>query len=239
MEAAAQTKTVPPLLRKDQVEDMQDELRAAEQKIRSPNFLGDKSAVAEQLNSLRHQLERQAPKPYGSDEIDAALKREAELRGQWTQGMLSQEEMRKCPPGAVDRHRSWEKKNMARIEEWQNIQRRLNADNEDRESASIEMFRPTQSTMNMHNALIPGKQFYLGPADAGLPVTFSNDQLAVLRTLNPQLADMLGSLSNVDRAKVKDTIGGIGLSAEPKKAKRTLSPEHKAAMLAGRKAKKA
>jgi hypothetical protein len=41
--------------------------------------------------------------------------------------MLSHEEMRKCPPGAVDRHRRWEKKNK-KILEWQNIQRRLNAE---------------------------------------------------------------------------------------------------------------
>jgi hypothetical protein len=163
--------------------------------------------------------------------------------------MLSHEEMRKCPPGAVDRHRRWEKKNKKRILEWQNIQRRLNAQNEDRESASIENFRPTVSTMNLDNALIPGKQFYFGPANAGLPVTFSAEQLAVLRAINPGLADMIGTLSNRERQNVKDAMG-IGL-AEPSEAskdgkrgvekreakkKRSMSPEQKAAMKAGREA---
>lgn len=250
METAVET--VAPLLRKDQVEEMEGERQAAEQKLRSPNFLGDKGTVSEQLRSLVHQLESQRPRPYKSEDIDSAIRREAELRAQIQIGMLSQEEMRKCPPGAVDRHRAWEKKNMPRIEEWQNIQRRLNAENDDRESASIEQFRPTQSTMNMHNALIPGKQYHLPPYGAGLPVTFSDEQLAMLRVLNPQLADMLGSLSNVDRSKVKETISGIGLSqpsaaavagkrgVEKREAKkRTMSQEQKDAMKAGRDAAKA
>lgn len=237
MEAAVETKPVPALLRKDQVEEMEAEKQAAEQKIRSPNFQGDKFAVREQLQALVHQLESQRPRPYGSEEIDRAISREAELRERISMGMLSQEEMRKCPPGAVDRHRAWEKRNVAAIEEWQNIQRRLNAENEDRESASIESFRPVKSTMSMDNALIAGKQFFLGPMDAGLPVTFSNEQLAILRALSPQLADILCTLTNVDRAKVKDTLSaGIGLTAQPEK-KRTLSPAHKAAMKAGRDAK--
>lgn len=250
METAVETKPIQPLLRKDQVEDMEAEKQAAEQKLRSPHFLGDKGAVAEQLRSLVHQLESQRPRPYNAQEIDAAVRREAELREQISQGMLSQEEMRKCPPGAVDRHRAWERKNMRRIEEWQNIQRRLNAENEDRESASIEQFRPVQSTMNMHNALIPGKQFFLPPFGAGAPVTFNEDQLALLRVLNPQLADMLGTLSNADRAKVKETLG-IGMSERAKdgkrgvekreamKAKRTISEAQKAAMKAGREAAQA
>jgi hypothetical protein len=184
MEATALAPTTHALLRQDQVEDMEDEKSVLQQKLVNPN-IQDKGAVAEQLRRVARQLETQRPMPYTSEDIDRAIKREAELKGEILQGMLSHEEMRKCPPGAVDRHRRWEKKNKKRILEWQNIQRRLNAQNEDRESASIENFRPTVSTMNLDNALIAGKQFYFGPANAGLPVTFSAEQLAVLRTLNP------------------------------------------------------
>jgi len=197
---------VAPLLRKDQVQDMEDEKLAAETKLRSPSFLGDKYAVKEQLQALVQQLESQRPRPYTSAEIDGAVKREAQLRAEIREGMLSQEEMRKCPPGAVDRHRAWEKRNVGRIEEWQNIQRRLTCESDDVESASIENFRPVQSTMNMHNALIPGKDYYLPPMGAGQPVIFSAAQIELLRALNPGLADTIGALSNVERGQVKDVL---------------------------------
>jgi hypothetical protein len=35
--------------------------------------------------------------------------------------MPSQEEMRKAPPGAVDKHMGWEKRNKPKIAEWKNL----------------------------------------------------------------------------------------------------------------------
>jgi hypothetical protein len=231
MEAAVQSKPAP-LLRKDQVEDMESDREAAVQKIRSPHFQGDKGAVSEQLRALEHQLESQRPRPYGSAEIDGAIKREVELREQIRVGMLSQEEMRKCPPGAVDRHRAWEKRNMGRIEEWQNIQRRLTCESDERESASIETFRPTANTMNLDNALIPGRQFYLPPVGAAAPVTFSDQQIAVLRALNPAIADMLATLDNTQRAAVKKALDVPPVTAK----KRVMSDAQKDALRRGREA---
>lgn len=219
-----------PLLRNDQVEELEGDKAMMEGNLRSPNFKGDRGVVAQQLRRLNDQLETQRPRAYGSDEIDVAVRREKELRGKISQGMLSQEEMRKNPPGAVDKHRAWEKRNMADIEEWQNIQRRLNAGNDDRESASIEQFRPTMSTMNMDNAQIAGKLIFLPPAGAGQPVVFTSEQLALLEQLSPEIREKLGSLSNPQRQQVKDTLnGGIGLSAEkPKAWKDMTGPERKA-----------
>lgn len=223
-----------PLLRHDQVMEMEDETRVLESKLQNPR-IEDKGAVREQLRRVQTQLESQRPRPYATGEMDAAVKREAQLRAEISVGMLSHEEMRKCPPGAIDRHMQWEKRNMPKIEEWKNIQRRLTAGTEDHESASVEMFRPTTSTMNMDGALIPGKQFFLPPHGAGLPVTFSDEQLAALRVLNPSLADMLATLTNEQRGDVKAALE----PAQAKKPKRTLSAAHKEAMKAGRAAKKA
>lgn len=245
MDTATFAPTTHSLLRTDQVTEMEDEKSVLEKKLHNPN-IQDKGAVAEQLRRVVRQLESQRPKPFSSEEVDRAVKREQELREAISQGMLSHEEMRKCPPGAVDRHRRWEKTNKPLIQEWQNLQRRLHAGSDDHEVASIETFRPTGSTMNMDGALIAGKQFHFGPIDAGLPVTFNQEQLALLRVLNPQLADMLGTLSNRARADVKDALGaGIGL-AEPSPAsvaghkgaakKRVLSQAHKDKIAAGRKA---
>jgi hypothetical protein len=191
------------LLRTDQVEDMEDERSSLVKKLQSPH-IEDKGAVHEQLQRVTQQLETQRPLPYVGAELDAAVKREKVLRGEWTQGMLSQEEMRKSPPGAVDRHRAWEKRNIAKIEEWQNIQRRLHAGSDDRESASIENFRPTLSTMNMDGALIPGKQFFLPPAGKGTPVVFSDAQVAAIRAIDPKLADKLALLTNAERRAVAE-----------------------------------
>lgn len=206
-----------PLLRHDQVMEMEDETRVLESKLQNPR-VEDKGVVREQLARVQRQLERQRPTRYSAGEIDAAIKREAELRAEIQVGMLSHEEMRKCPPGAIDRHMQWERKNMPKIEEWKNIQRRLTAGTEDHESASVELFRPTASTMNMDGALIPGKQFFLPPYGAALPVVFSNEQLAILRALNPVLADQLATLDNVQRGEVKEALVPQKRTAKAKKA---------------------
>lgn len=247
MEATANV----PLLRHDQVQQMEEDIRVCNEKLQNPR-IEDKGVVRDQLNRIQRQLETQRPRPFASAEMDAAVRREAELRDEISRGMLSHEEMRKSPPGAIDRHLQWERKNIKKIEEWQNIQRRMTAGSDDQESASVERFRPTNSTMNMDGALIAGKNFFLPPYGAGLPVTFSNDQLALLRQMNPDLADRLATLDNRTRAEVKDALDGkgIGLSeqSEPsaasiagkkgaEKKKRKLSAEHKAAMKAGREAR--
>lgn len=190
------------LLRPDQIEEMEGERQALERKFKNPN-VEDKGVVAEQLRRLDNQLETQRPREYKSDEIDAAVKREAELRAEWTEGMLSQKEMRKSPPGAVDRHLQWERKNKPAIMEWQNIRRRLNYGSDAREIASIELYRPTVSRMNMDNALIAGRQYYLPPAEAARGATFSDEQLAMLKQLFPGIADKIGALSNTQRQEVK------------------------------------
>lgn len=234
MEATA----TAPLLRNDQVVEMQDEIAVLETKLRMPQ-IEDKGAVAEQLRRVKRQLDTQRPTPFQSTEIDHAVRREAELRDQISRGMLSHEEMRKNPPGAVDRHRAWEKRAKPLINEWKNIQRRLHAGDDAEEVASVERFRPTASTMNMDGAQIQGKNFFLPPFGAALPVTFTNEQLAVIRQASPGLADQLATLTNAERATVKDALtSGAGIVDEAKASKkRTLSPAHKAAMKAGRLAK--
>ena len=164
--------------------------------------------------------------------------------------------MRKAPPGAVDKHMKWERRNKLKILEWKNLQLRL-THGEESEAAVLERHRPVGSSLSMDNAFIPGKMFFMPPANAGLPPAFSDDQLAYLRNISPELADQIGLMSNDQRRQVKDVIdGGIGLAPpQPsassiagrksfetreanKKKKRTLSPEHLAAMKAGREAKK-
>lgn len=150
------------LLRPEQRSEMLAERDVLRTKLSNPH-IEDKGAVAKQLRNLETQLETQTPKPYKPTEIDAAVRRERELREQLLAGMPSQEEMRKNPPGAVGKHMEWERRNKQRLLEWKEIRLRLNHDNADPDVANFERFRPTTSTLNMDNAQIPGTQYFMPP----------------------------------------------------------------------------
>jgi hypothetical protein len=245
METQVATNPKVSLLRVDQIEDMEGEREGLRKKLANPN-IQDKGVVADQLRKLDTQLETQRPREFGSTEIDNAVKREAQLRDEWTRDMLSAEEMRKCPPGAVDRHLAWERKNKAKISEWQNIMRRLNAGSDAREIASIERFRPQVNSLNIHNPLIQGKQYFM-PETTSPSVVFSDEQIAMLKLIDPALAEKIGLLSNGQRSEVKSVLSqaqidgkrGVEKREATKKEKldkpkRVLSPEHLAAMKAGK-----
>ncbi len=237
MESEVVTNPKVSLLRPDQIDEMEGEREGLKRKLSNPN-IEDKGVVAEQLRRLDNQLESQRPRDFGATEVDNAVRREAQLRAEWTEGMLSAEEMRKCPPGAVDRHLAWEKKNKGKIAEWQNIQRRLNAGSDAREVASIERFRPLVSRMNMDNALIAGKQYMLPPVEAKRGVPFTDEQLALLKAISPEIAERIATLTNEQRAEVKQELTQAQIDGkrgvEIREAKKVLSPEHLAKMKAGR-----
>lgn len=248
MEATAVFDT-KPLLRPAQVEDAKSEIKALEAQMQSPH-VEDKSEVQKKLMRTKRTFEEQIPKPPTSgDEEGRMVSREKQLLGEILSGMPSQAEMRRAPPGAVDKHMAWEKRNKLKIAEWKNLRLRLNPG--EREAANLERHRPVGGSLNLDNAHITGKQIYI-PDQVGNTVTFNDSQIAVLRMVSPQLADALSLMTNPERAQVKAAVEGIGL-AEPSKAsldgskgaekrekrKRVLSPEHLAKLQAGRRAKKA
>lgn len=213
MESAQLAPSNISLLRADQVEEMEGEKESLERKLGHPS-VQDKGTIREQLKRLSNQLETQRPREYQGTDKDRAVAREAELRDLISQGMLSHEEMRKCPPGAVDRHRNWEKANKARITEWQNIRRRLNAGNDDREVASIETFRPVASSMSMDGALIPGRQMFNVENVTGSTITFNDAEIAILREHAPDVALRLGTYNNAQRAEVKEVLKAFAADKE-------------------------
>jgi hypothetical protein len=254
METQVATNPKVSLLRVDQIEEMEGEREGMRKKLQNPN-IQDKGIVADQLRKLDTQLETQRPREFSSAEIDNAVRREASLREEWSKDMLSAEEMRKCPPGAVDRHLAWERKNKAKISEWQNIMRRLNAGSDAREIASIERFRPEVNTLNMHNAIVAGKTYFNAERITSAAVVFSDEQIAMLKTLDPSLAEKIGLLSNAQRGEVKEVLSKAQIDGKRgvekreatkkekvvpvpvpvvEKPKRVLSPEHLAKLKAGR-----
>ena len=245
MEAQAVVST-KPLLRPDALEAARDEIKSLEAKLSNP-LIEDKGMVRKQLLNAQRITAEQTPQPPATGEEEGRMvSRGKALLSKILDGMPSQEEMRKSPPGAVTKHMQWEARNKPLIQEWKNIQLRLTAGSGDRDAANLEKFRPVTSTLNMDNAQIPGKNFYM-PETTGPAVTFSDEQLSVLRQLSPQLADSIALMGNAERQQVKDTVAGIGLApskasvdgkrgADKATKRRTLSPEHKAKLQAGRKA---
>jgi hypothetical protein len=229
-----QTFDTKPLLRPDQLQSAQEEIKALEHKLSNP-LIQDKGEVNKQLRRARHTLETQTPRaPQNPEEEGRMVARSKELLGQILEGMPSQEEMRKAPPGAVDKHRQWERRNKSKILEWKNLQLRLTVGSGDREVANLERHRPKASTLNMDSAQIPGRNFFM-PDTAGPSVVFTSEQIALLRTMSPQLADALAIMTNPQRQEVKDAVVGIGL-APSKPGKRQMSKEQKEKMRAGREA---
>jgi len=130
-----------------------------ETQLTSPN-IQDKGAVQQQLRRINHQIETQTPQPYKGEDLDKAVRREKELRQKLSESMPSHEEMRKCPPGAVGKEMEFQKRHKKDVLEWKEIRLRLNPDTDDPDIANLERYRPERSTLNMDNAVIPGKQYY-------------------------------------------------------------------------------
>jgi hypothetical protein len=114
-----------PLLRPAQVADLQAEIRSAEEKMTNPG-IEDKGTARKQYLRLKKNLEDQAPKPpQNGEEEGRMVSREKAILSELLEGMPSQEEMRKAPPGSVDKHMIWERKNKPKILEWKNLRLRL------------------------------------------------------------------------------------------------------------------
>lgn len=193
-----------PLLRPDQVQSAKDEIATLEAKMHNP-LIQDKGMVAKQLRQAKKLTELQTPRPpENADEEGRMEKRSRELLEQILEGMPSQEEMRKAPPGAVEKHMRWERHNKQKILEWKNLQLRLKPGEQG--AANLEVHRPTASSLNMDNAHIPGKRFFM-PAVNGQAVTFSDEQIAYLKELGLEV----GLMSNGEREVVKEHIGGVDL----------------------------
>ena len=215
METNTVTFPTSPLLRPDQLQSAREEIKSLEAKLTNP-LIEDKGQVRKQLQNARKLTDQQTPlAPESGEEEGRMVKRSKQLLGEILQGMPSQEEMRKAPPGAVDKHMKWERRNKKKIQEWKNIQLRLTAGSLERDAANLERFRPVASTLNMDNAQIPGKSFFM-PEVSCPTVMFNDEELAKLRSVSPKLAEAVALMGNEQRAQVKEAISGIGLAEKPK-----------------------
>ena len=149
---------IPELLRPSEVYELTEEANRIERTLNSSHrgALQDPAALTKAMRNVRRNLDEKAPKPYEAGEMDKMVARASTLREKIKEGMLSQEEMRRNPIGAVDKHLAWEKTNKGRIKEYKHIMLRANAGTDDRTVASIEHFRPSKAFAYTDEAQIPG-----------------------------------------------------------------------------------
>jgi len=139
----------------------------------------DAQECRKHLNTLERELEENSPPIVGGEAKDALYRRSQELQAQIQVGMLSREDMRRNPVGAVDKHVKWERANKDRILEWKNLQLMLEPDDESQDLCNIESFRPESyvpgqpATFNA-GAQIPGAITYSHIPDEKWEDTFGS-----------------------------------------------------------------
>lgn len=134
----------------------------------------------EELNERKDNIEAQLAEvrpPSVSDQAKDALEsRRKDLEDKIRIGMVSEEEMRRNPTGAVYKHMRWEKENIFDILEWKNIKRTLEPDSEDPDLCSVELLRPSilpqSGSTFMPDAQIPGHFAMTAKAKENFDKTF-------------------------------------------------------------------
>lgn len=227
--------TIKPLLRPRQTEELKEDAKRLREILSAPphiaNRVEDRGQLTRNLRAAEKDLATQAPKPYVEAELDLATKRSDELRNEMLVGMPTQEEMRRNPPGAVDKHRLWEKRNKPRLSEWKNIQLRLHQSGfgelpDSTDLANFERYRPSGGSqqLNMDNAQITGATQFGPKPGAGPATVLSDGERDTLREMDPELAGQVALMTNEQRAKVKSFIQNMSepgnIQQEPAKRKR-------------------
>lgn len=206
-----------PLLRPNQVESLNEDIRRYRKTLSAPDYVQagiDKGAMAKQLRNTIKMLDTQSPKSYAKDEVDAAIRRKDELQTQILNGMPTQEEMRRNPPGAVDKHMAWDKREKKNVLEWKNINLRLRESEAlegDLDVANIEKFRPSGGAqqLNMHGEQIQGQQFFMNQVPNS--VVMDSEEIEALKEIDPELAAKLATASASVRQGIKAFLCDKGL----------------------------
>jgi hypothetical protein len=202
-----------PLLKVSQIEAMQDERRRLSDTLNAPPHLRraihDPALMAKTLRNIEKTLNEDSPTPYQGADQDAAVAREKELREQFVADMPTQAEMRRNPPGALDKHMNFEVRHEGNIGEWKNIRRRmllsgmLPSAMSELSASNIEMFRPAGGSgeLNMDGAQIPQARTFHGLGGRSAPL--SDRELELLRLLSPEIYSKIILLTADQRDEVK------------------------------------
>lgn len=185
------------LLRPQQTAALAEEKKRINNAIRDrPEMVQDKAAAHKQVREISQMLESQAPKALKGKDKDTAIAEVEKLQNEITQGMPSKQEMRECPTGAIKKHTSWEKRNKEKLARWKELQLRLNVGTDDPDVANFERYRPTKSTLNIHNPIVQGTEFH-NIENAAPAQVINSEDLALIKARAPE--EIYGRLALMDR----------------------------------------
>lgn len=150
-----------------EADEIKNNKRTLQKALESPH-VEDKSAVRAAIGRMSDMEREHGVPELTADQRDKASKKVKELEGQIREGMLSHEEMRRNPPGAVDQNVWWERRNKARINTWRNLNAALHRGipaDQAQSLFSVERLRPQTSRLNMDNAQIPAARAFSFPSE--------------------------------------------------------------------------
>jgi hypothetical protein len=152
------------LLRPHQMINYQEDIAQCDADLKNP-LIQKRGEVVKRKRMLEQSYQDQAPRPI-TDPIlrDKVAKAITALKTEISQGMRSEEEMRKATNYTVEQHRKWELANKKKIGVWRNLERQLHTDNAspeqwDRSLGDTERLRPASVDRSRYvsDAFVPGK----------------------------------------------------------------------------------
>jgi hypothetical protein len=149
-------------LRAQQITELREDRKHFEKQLQDPH-IEEKAEVAKMIRRIDHQLATQTPPILSPEGRDAAEKERVELETFIQDGMLSHEEMRKNPNGAVGRHQKHTDRTLQAQLRWKDVMKMLHPGDTDEDLCNVERLRPTASTMGMHDTQIPGRDYHFAP----------------------------------------------------------------------------
>ena len=214
--APQKKRAIPSLLRPHQAKEIVGDIKSIGNRLGSEAARKqiDVSAQKKQKRTLEQSLEDQTPKAFKAEQMDDAIQLEKDLRGDIVDGgMCTQEEMRKNPHGAVDKHLGWQDRTAIKQQLWKNLRLRLGASDHEfdngmngasRNLANLEMYRPKGGAkeLNMDNTQIEGKKFYGGAKS----VVFTDHEMLIIKAELPEIYQKMALLEPDQRQMIKQQI---------------------------------
>jgi hypothetical protein len=155
-------------LRPSEVEECETDLRELNAVIENSRYVSTPVNLR-QVNEAKRAIEKrleQAPPEITAKQRDKVSKRIAALEEEIKVGILSHEEIRRNPPGAVEQNLRWQKANQQRIFEWKNFQLALHKGAPQEylsDRLNVARLRPSTSHLDMNGAQIPVTTTYSFP----------------------------------------------------------------------------
>lgn len=165
---AAVKKKARRLFRPAEAEQVEQDKQACLNALQSPH-IEDKSGPRQAYRRLEKMEAEHGVPDLTPDQRDEAARQCKILEEQLRVGMLSSEEMRRNPPGAVDQNVWWEKHNKVRAQRWKNLMLALHKGipaDQAGDLINIERLRPRQSRLSMDGAQISQKTTFSFPSEA-------------------------------------------------------------------------